>query len=58
MPATTGLATLAMQVNKICVVVDICGKNSLDLDFNVQTAYDHGMTVTGPCHCPKALVWP
>ena len=51
-----GLATLDMQINKICLVVDICGKSSLDL--KVQTAYDHGMTATGSCHCLKALVWP
>ena len=40
-----GLATLAVQINKIGVVVDIiCGKSSLDTDLKVQTSlylYDY-----------------
>ena len=34
---------LAMQFNKICVVVDIYGKSSLDPDVKVQTAYGHDL---------------
>ena len=30
-----GLATLALQINTICVVVDICGKSSHDFDLKV-----------------------
>ena len=35
---------LAMQINQICVVVDNCGKSSLDLDLKVQSDYDHSIS--------------
>ena len=48
---TVTIVGLAIQINKICVVVDICDESFLGLLMTMIKA-------TGPCHCIKALVLP